>query len=132
MVKYVDDTTTIENVHPDRSTKHFTTSQTIETVHPAATDELLGRIITKAGDIGMVVNCKKTQLLVASPDNCCHTVASITAEEERIGSTETMKMLGFMFNSACNMNAQMDLIRRKFRGRFWSLIHLRNAGLKNN
>ena len=39
-----------------------------------------------------------------------------------------MKLLGFVFNQEPNVSAHVQEIKRKFRGRFWSLIHLRKSG----
>ena len=46
-------------------------------------------LVRNVGEIGMVINCQKTQLLVMSPANGCNTVASLTMPEGPIHSVYT-------------------------------------------
>ena len=129
-VKYVDNTTTIEKVPPDRSIKHFSTTRTLEAVEATGTSSALATIINQADDMKMKVNCAKTQLLCISGDNGCKTTAAITAGGHTIRSTDLMKLLGFMLDEDGGVNTQVEMIQKKFRARFWSLIHLRKSGFK--
>ena len=56
--------------------------------------------------------------------------AHVTIQGERIKSTSSLKLLGFMFGSEPNVNEHVCEIKRKFRARFWSLIHLRKSGFR--
>ena len=132
VVKYIDDTSVIENIDPDTTTKHFTTAKTIETVLPPGSTELLLQIDERSREIGMRVNGKKTQLLCISSDNGCITRACIDLRGTKIESQDKLKLLGFVFSSSPDMSGQFEEIRRKFRSRFWSLIHLKRAGLSHD
>ena len=128
--KYVDDTTSIEIVKGERSTKHFTTRQTVEEVPAPLTQLFMNNLVSKANDIGMRVNCKKTQLLCVTPDNGCLAECKITVGNESISAGSSLKLLGFMLNSKGDMSDQCRMIKDKFRAKFWSLIHLKRAGLR--
>ena len=130
MFKYVDDSTSVEAVDASTAIKHYSMNRATESIYPEQTESLLDRINERSKEIGMIVNCKKTQMLCVSLDNGCDTNAEIVIGDETITSTDTMKLLGFVFNSKGNMDDQVALIRRKFRGRFWSLVHLRKSGFK--
>ena len=130
MVKYVDDTTTVEIVCKDERVKHFTTDTTTELVPAVLTSGTLLRIVEKSRDIGMKVNSKKTQMTVVSPDNGCHTTAALTVDGETITSVPNIKLLGYMIGETPGAGPQLSLMKSKFRAHFWSLVHLRNAGVR--
>ena len=127
--KYVDDTTLVITVDRDSTIKHFTTGRTLEEASCPDLERLLDAIITRTNAIGMRVNCRKTQVLCISPDNGCLSSTSLAVGQETVSSSTELKLLGFCLGSDPNMNAQMELIQAKFRGRFWSLIHMRRAGI---
>ena len=127
MFKYVDDTTTIESISAAEAIKHYSSRAPEEEIFPTATKLVLEGIIARTVEIGMVVNCKKTQMMCISLDNGCVTRASITVDGETISSTNSIKLLGYMFGSSPNADAQFDYIKKKFRGRFWSMIHWKKA-----
>ena len=119
----------MESVKGDTTVKHFSVRKTTEVATAERTGAVLGGIMTRTQDIGMVVNCKKTQVLCISPDNGCETTAEVTAQADLIKSTRSMKLLGFMKGEEPNMNEQVKMIAAEFRARFWALIHLRRAGI---
>ena len=128
--KYVDDSTSIQAASSSTSIKHFTTGVTLEEVDAGPSRDLLQGIINKAREIGMAVNCSKTQMLCVSTDNGCDTFAEVTVENNHIRSAKTIKLLGFHFSSNAGMQDQVLEIKKRFRGRFWSLVHLHQAGLR--
>ena len=130
MFKYIDDTTTVETVPPEAAIRHISSQGPKESLPADFTRELLGAVATKADDIGMRVNCAKTQMLCFSPDNGYTTSAQITVGGETITSKDTMKLLGFMLGTAPGVSAHVAHLLAKFRGKFWSLIHLRQAGIR--
>ena len=132
LFKYIDDTTSVEIVSKLVTLKHFTTSRTIENVPAHLTRQILRRIAARSEEIGMSVNCKKTQLLCVSADNGCDSVAEISVNNEVIRSQDSVKVLGFMIGKSPGVHDQVQLMKNKFRARFWSLIHLRRAGFKGN
>ena len=130
MFKYIDDTTSVENIPPDQSIKHFTTATNTETLPALATLAFLNGAVDRSKEIGTKINCTKTQVLCISTDNRCRTTVSLMVDGQCVRSEEAMKLLVYYLGSSPDANAQFDNIRRKFRGRFWSLIHLRKAGIK--
>lgn len=80
----------------------------------------------------MKVNCLKTQLLMISPPNGYEKKAFVSIGNQKIESTNTMKLLGFVFGREPTVAAHVEEIQRKFRSRFWSLIFLKRAGISGN
>ena len=130
--KYVDDTTIVEALDISNAERHLTT-RPATAVCKARYTELVANAITQRADaIGMRVNCKKTQLLVISPPNGYLNKAYISIQDQRIASLDSLKLLGFVFGSQPNVSAHVTEIKKKFRSRFWSLIHLRRSGIAGN
>ena len=129
MFKYIDDTSILEVLDKELGIRHISASRTKEVFEPDKMKGLFLSIIRRALEIGMRVNCKKTQLLIVSPDNGCETSCTFKVDNESLESEESMKLLGYCIGSRPNADAQVELLKRKFRARFWSLIHLRRAGL---
>ena len=131
LLKYIDDTTTIEAVDKQLGVRHITTGRTLESIPGPKTGGLLCSIIRAAEEIGMKVNCAKTQLLVVAPDNGCTTTCTLNMENATIRSKSTMKLLGFMLGSSPGVGPHVQYLKEKFRKRFWALIHLRRSGIKS-
>ena len=64
-----------------------------------------------------------------SLDNGYQSWASFPTDDGEITSQESMKLLGFMLGSGTGVTDHFEFLRAKFRARFWSLIHLRRAGI---
>ena len=80
----------------------------------------------------MKVNDEKTQMLCISPStNHCKSYI-ITIEGTRIESSETLKLLGFVFDSSPSPGAQVDALVAKFRTRLWSLRYLKRSGMRED
>ena len=127
--KYVDDTTCLEATNKELVVRHVSAARTQEQVPALGLQDLMHGIVQRAEEIGMRVNCSKTQLLCVSAENGCHTTASITVNGITINSEEEMKLLGFMIGASPGVGSHVDHIKAKFRVRFWTLIHLKRAGL---
>ena len=80
----------------------------------------------------MRVNCRKTQMLCLSPDNGYDSWAALTIDGESIKSQSTMKLLGFVLGTLPGISNHIEHVKAKFRARFWTLIHLRRAGIRGN
>ena len=91
-----------------------------------------GAVNKRAEEIGMRVNGNKTQLLMVSQPNGFNNRAYLTVNGNKVESGNEMKLLGFVFGERPNADAHVKEIKRKFRGRFWSLIHLRRSGFTGN
>lgn len=131
MIKYVDDTTVIETVPREWAVRHISASNPTEYLPANALTPLLAAIICRTEEIGMKVNCKKTQLLCLTPDNGYSAWASISIPDGRINSTNSMKLLGFLLGTAPGVSDYFEFLRRKFWARFWRLNHLRRARMKH-
>ena len=127
--KNVDDTTIVEAIELDQAQLHLTTRRTNAKSRSRYTELVSNAIANRAEEIGMRVNCKKTQLLLVSPPNGCNNNAFVKLCGERIESTSELKLLGFVFGNEPNVNLHVEHIKKKFRARFWALVHLRNSGL---
>ena len=130
--KYIDDTTKFSAVSLSKAIRHVTTGPTKEVVRPVALEGGLHEMRTRAEDIGMRINVKKTQLLCISPNNGCITSAVIKAEgSETITSGEMLKLVGFTFGTEPSAGAHVMAIREDFRKKVWLLFHWREAGIKD-
>ena len=129
MVKYVDDTTIIYTLPPQSGIRHIGPRRPAEELPSEGIAELFHAVSDRAGAIGMRVNCRKTQLLCISVDNGYQTWASFPSEDTTISSQDSMKLLGFMMGCSPGVTDHFEFLRAKFRARFWSLIHLRRAGI---
>ena len=128
--KYIDDTTLLEVCPLAEGVRHLTTGPTIETLTPAGLSGSLLEMIRRSDDIGMLINCKKTQLLCVSPNNGCITEAAIAHGDDVIRSVDKLKLVGFTFGTRADVAEHIEELKKKFRIRIWMLYHLREAGIK--
>ena len=109
--------------------KHYTTSQAREEFQQPQIVGDFDELSSRAADIGMVINGKKTQLLVISPPNGCMTSAiAATRNGDTISSVNTMKLVGFTFGSSPSAEAHVAAIGEKYGRKKWMLHHLRDSG----
>ena len=128
---YVDDTTLFDSIPISEATRHYTTARTIEEFHQPAIAGDMDELTCRAEEIGMAIHGKKTQLLVISPANGCHTTATIaTAAGDSIVAVEELKLVGFTFGSSPGAGAHVATIGEKYKKKKWMLYHLRDAGFK--
>ena len=78
----------------------------------------------------MIINRKKTQLLVISPNNGYSTSGAMVVDGVEIKSVDQMKLVGFTFGSKPNADAHMEALGLRFRSKVWMLYNLRKAGFK--
>ena len=128
MFKYIDDTSLVECTAGE-CIRHITGAAPTEVVNVGEIHSLFEAIIRHAEGIGMRVNCLKTQMLCMAPDNGYNTLANLNIGGVQIPSNPTMKLLGFNLSSAPGVAHHVAAIKEKFRKRFWTLIHLKRAGL---
>ena len=81
----------------------------------------------------MVVNTTKTQLLVVS-DSMGKTNEAFIEDQEgnELTAADQMKVLGFHFSSSPDVSRHVDVIRRRFRQKYWILLHLREYGFSDD
>ena len=128
---YVDDTTLFDAVPMSQSVKHYTTGRTVEVFQQPQIVGDFDELSSRAAEIGMAINGKKTQLLVISPPNGCMTGATAaTRSGDTISSVDTMKLVGFTFGSSPGAGAHVAAIGDKYGTKKWMLYHLRDSGFK--
>ena len=127
--RYVDDTTLVE-VTGCQALRHVAGNTPTETMWGLMSGAKLTNLIEDAEDMGMRINCGKTQAVCISPPTGYATSAMIKAKDETITSQSSVKLLGFVVDSTGGVGSHVDMVKDKFRRRFWSLIHLRKAGIK--
>ena len=104
-LKYIDDTTTLTTIPMSEAIRHIGPARPTELIDASEVEEVFTGIIEKSEEIGMLVNCTKTQLLCISTDSGYHTSAQITVNGKEIHSTEAIKLLGFMISADQGMAA---------------------------
>ena len=124
--KYIDDTTLVEKVSLEGAVRHYTTNKTVETIAGMG----IGAALDDLKEIGMKINTKKTQLLIISPTNGCHTTGVIDTGGDTIKAREMMRLVGFNFGNSPDCAVHMEEIRNRFRMKVWMLFHLRKAGMR--
>ena len=128
---YVDDTTLVDKVPLTEATRHFTTGATTEVFEALELERDFHQLSERAGDIGMRINARKTQLLVISPNNGCVTSATISAGGgPPIPSVDKMRLVGFVFGTRPSAGPHVDSIAEVYKRKKWMLYHLRAAGIK--
>ena len=109
---------------------HITTKKCSLDIRAIKSERLFTRINEKANDIGMQVNSEKTQML------CIHSCVNnnvkshIKYGNEKISSTEGLKILGFTFDTKPNANKHVELLIQRFYSKLWSLRFLKKSGLE--
>ena len=77
----------------------------------------------------MKVNTKKTNLICISDSLNYKTCAYIEDRDGvQIESGERLKLLGWHFSSRPNVDAYLEVMKRRFRERYWVLRHLKHNG----
>ena len=97
--------------------------------HALSCQNLFRRVIYNAESIGMKVNSSKTNMLCISDAMSFSAQAHIfSMQGERLNSSQSLKLLGFHFGERPTVQEHVAAVRRKFRGRYWLLIHLGKNG----
>ena len=77
----------------------------------------------------MKINAKKTTMLCICDSQNFKVCSYITdADGGRVDSGDKMKVLGFHFSSRPTVDAYVEVLKRRFRQRYWILRHLRHNG----
>ena len=101
----------------------------IKRKHAKRSQNVVRTIVHCAEDSDMVINAKKTRMLCISAATSYEAKAYILDNEgQEIESGSSLKILGFHFSSAPNMQAQVDSIIGKFNRKLWSLHYLGHRG----
>ena len=81
----------------------------MQKIHAQKSEELFNEVAIRSSEINMKVNSKKTQLLCITANTTSDTYSYIRTGNEKIISTNSLKILGFMFGNSPNVNAHISL-----------------------
>ena len=123
-LKYVDDGVSVDKLNFETAPVHGN----VRKKHAVHSQNLFRHVVRRAEDKGMVVNTAKTQLLLVSDSQLEDRAIIFDAGGVELESADTMKILGFYFSSKPTVQAHVDVIRRRFRQRYWILLHLKRFG----
>ena len=129
---YIDDYNSIERVTLANAQRHITTNKQKICVHAKKSEQLFGAVGDLATNIGMRVNTAKTQMLCISPNT--HSIVSsyISAGQTRIESTNSLKILGFNFDTKPDASFHVTGLIDKFYARLRTLRFLKRSGMGKN
>ena len=126
--KFVDDNLQVEKLDM-MAQQTYQDGQTFKNPRALKSERMFKHISAKAKTKGLLVNGKKTGLLVMSASRSYQAKAHIYDEnKQRVDSTESMKMLGFIFNQKADTSTHVEKLCTKFRQKVWSIRKLRKAG----
>ena len=128
---YIDDYNCIEKVRQRDGVFHLSTSGRTTVSHAAQTQVVFNNLKDDATKIGMQVNDRKTNMLCMSASKSRCTSYLVTTDGTRIESSDTLKLLGFVFDRHPNPQAQIDAMVSKFRKRLWCIRYLKKSGLSD-
>ena len=123
--KYVDDNVQEEVVSHENADP--SPDGLSKTKHALGTQNVFRHIVRRAERKGMRVNTNKTNLLCIS-DAQNHTIKAFIqdAEGRTISSGDKMKILGWHFSDRPTVGAYVEVMKRRFRQRYWILRHLKH------
>ena len=101
----------------------------IRTKHAIPSQNAFRHIVRRAEAKGMKVNTQKTGLICIS-SSLNHKTAAFIEDKDgvRRESSDRLKVLGWHFSDRPNVSAYIDVLRRRFRERYWVLRHLKRNG----
>lgn len=129
---YIDDLNIIEKIRHSDAISHITTKKQQKNIHAPGSENLFKAISSRASDLGMKVNAQKTQVLCISAAKSADMKSYIDTEEERIQSSDQLKILGFLFDGRPGVELHITKMEEKFRSRLWALRHLKRSGMPVN
>ena len=127
--KYIDDQIIDCKLNMDNVVTKYEDGAPHRHKHALAAQNVFRRTVHNAESIGMQVNTKKTNSICISDAMTFKAEAYILATTgEKIQTKQHMKLLGFHFGPKPTCHAQVEAIRKSFRGRYWLLIHMKQNG----
>ena len=126
---YIDDFNIIEVIDTSKARLHITTAKTFLSAWAEHSEKIFDNISAEAEQIKMLVNARKTQLLCVDNNPNVVSRTFIRPRGVKIGSSDKLKILGFVFGVRPTCEAQVGYLLEKYRGRLWSLRKLAANGL---
>ena len=97
--------------------------------HAVSTQNVFRYIVRRAEERGMKVNTSKTAMICISDSQNFKTSSYLLDREGvRVESGDKMKLLGWHFSSKPTAEAYIEVMKRRFRQRYWTLRHLKHNG----
>lgn len=129
MVKFVDDQVSNEKLNMRDQPSYIENDKEFKNARARESERLFRHIEENATKQGLIVNSKKTAMIVVSGANSFKARAHLyNTAGGRVDSTQEMKLLGFTFNSKADVWSQINALVKKFRNKMWTLRDLRKAG----
>ena len=126
---YVDDLNIIEKIRHSDAVSHITQDKQCCMAHAPQSQCIFKQLCSRTDEMSMKVNEQKTQVLCISAAKTAHVTSFINTKSSRIKSGKELKILGFWFNERPTVDLHFEKMIKKFRGRLWTLRHLRRAGM---
>ena len=127
--KYVDDNLQEEAVNMENSIRLDIQGVPWKIKHAIPTQNVFRHVVRRAEERGMRVNSSKTGMLCISDSLNYKTAAFILdADGQKIESGPSLKVLGWHFSQKPTADAQIAVLKKRFRERYWVLRHLKQNG----
>ena len=133
-IKFIDDGVNITTLNLKKVATYIDPQgQPVKCVHPVKAQAMLHHITAKASKKGMLVNANKTCLMCVTAAYSHKTEAEITdTQGNKIKSVTSAKFLGVTLDSDCSVTTHVEDIRKKLRGRTWTLNKLKRSGFSED
>lgn len=110
----------METIAPGEGIRHISASNPTEYLPAYYLNAFFDVLINEAGEIDIKIN---------SPQLLCYSINNGYTAIAQISTQDSTKLL---LSTAAGATDQVELIKQKFRAKFWSLIHLVNARFAAN
>ena len=95
------------------------------------TQNFFRHVVRRAENKGMKVNTSKTAMVcISASQNFVTSSFFLDVNGQRIDSGDKLKMLGWHFSSRPTVDAYLEVMKRRFRQRYWVLRHLKHNGFE--
>ena len=128
--KFIDDFLAGERLALSVSQRFFSQKKPMLKLHAQECELFFNSVVKNANEIGMRVNESKTQMLCLSTSidyDVCSFIR--TPSGQKIESGDTLKILGFHFDSNPSIEHHIEQLITKVRKRSWVVRNLKKAGL---
>lgn len=133
IVKYIDDNISIEKLNFGQTIARLEAGKFVKKKRAVKSQNSFRAVTGEACKRGMVVNSKKTQIIVISDSLTYEPRTMITDKDGNdISCKDDMKILGFTFGKKPNMNKHIRGVLTRIRRKYWGLRHLKKIGLNEN
>ena len=125
--KYVDDNLQEECLNFENAPADIALNTRMK--HAIATQNVFRHVVRNAERKGMKVNAAKTNMIcISDSQNFKADCYILDSDQNRIQSSDKMKVLGWHFSPKPNASAYIEVLARRFRERYWTLRHLKHNG----